>query len=114
MRFRLSALRGILAPAFRALESPIAMACFLLVTFSQRAFFSVPVMELGHDRTSYSTYRLVTAARPKVLGHQNRANAFCVSPFDSAHALKQVNQPPVTVAKSASDSSPPLTAGSTT
>jgi len=34
---------GTLAPAFRASESPIAIACFLLVTFfPDRPLFSVP------------------------------------------------------------------------
>jgi hypothetical protein len=36
-------LRGTLAPAFRACESPIAIACFLLVTFlPDRPLFKVP------------------------------------------------------------------------
>jgi hypothetical protein len=37
-------LRGTLPPAFRASDSPIAMACFLLVTFlPDRPLFSFPV-----------------------------------------------------------------------
>jgi len=36
-------LRGTLAPVFRASDNPIAIACFLLVTFlPERPLFSVP------------------------------------------------------------------------
>src|SRR5216684_7126623 len=38
-------LRGTFPPAFRASDSPIAIACFLLVTFlPERPLFNVPVL----------------------------------------------------------------------
>jgi hypothetical protein len=56
-------LRGTLAPSFRACESPIAIACFLLVTFlPDRPLFSVP---------SFRSHRLLDFFRCllAVLGH---------------------------------------------
>jgi hypothetical protein len=48
-------LRGTLAPALRASESPIAIACFRLVTrFPERPLFNVPSFR---SRIARSTFR---------------------------------------------------------
>jgi hypothetical protein len=53
-RFEPAFCRGTLPPALRASESPIAIACFLLVTFlPERPLLSVPLLR---SRIAFSTF----------------------------------------------------------
>jgi hypothetical protein len=59
-RFRLERFRGTFAPERRACDSPIAIACFLLLTFlPERPLFSVPRL-----RSCIARLTLLWAFRP--------------------------------------------------